>query len=359
VIIVRRTLAIARVELIRLLRARVALTMLLLVPAMQVVLFGYAIRPGPATVTVAISGPSRVLVDRGAAVLGAEPGVAIGRTSATPGDAEQAVRNGDAAIGIDLPSPFAAQGAVRVFVDATEPALVDGATQAVRAAYWRAEAEQADATAMPPEIVRLFNPEARADWSFLPALVGVTVMIAMVMLGALSVARERETGTWESGHALPLGPGVRLVGRTLPYAVIGSIQGILVLAAGHALFDLPVGRGWTAICLLLPWFAAAHVVLGQAIAARAAGQLEALQGVIAFYLPAMLLSGFLYPFASLPHWARAIGSVFPLTHFIRAARGAVLRRESWAIVLAHGVPILGFLVLAGMVALIGAKRKLD
>jgi len=358
-IIMRRTAAVARVELTRLLRARVALTMLLLVPAMQVALFGYAIRPGRATVTVAISAPSQWLVDRGATLLKAEPGIALGRTSLTPGAAEHAVRDGDAAIGIDLPASFTGQAPVRVFVDATEPALTDVAAQAVLAAYWRAKAERADESAMPPEIVRLFNPQARADWTFLPALIGVTVMIAMVMLGTLSVARERETGTWESGHALPLGRGERLVGQTVPYAVIGTMQGILVLAAGHLLFGLPFGSGLPAICLLLPWFAAAHVVLGQAIAARATGQIEALQGVVAFYLPAMLLSGFLYPFASLPRWAQAVGSVFPLTHFIRIARAAVLRNESWPTLLAHGAPILGFLVLASMVALVGAKQRLD
>jgi ABC-2 type transport system permease protein len=185
------------------------------------------------------------------------------------------------------------------------------------------------------------------------------VMIGMIMLGSLSLAREREGGTWEALLALPLRPVEALVGKLLPYAVIGTLQGILVLGIGIAAFDLPTRGNVVALIALLPLFTLAHLTLGYAIAARAATQLAALQGAVAFYLPAMLLSGFLYPFATLPRWAQVLGDVFPLTHFIRAARGALLRDDNAVVVLTHAWPIAAFLLVTGGAAWALQARRLD
>ena len=150
-----------------------------------------------------------------------------------------------------------------------------------------------------------------------------------------------------------------LAGKIAPYVVIGTLQGIAVLALGILLFDLPATGSIAALVALMPLFAAAHLVLGHALAARATSQLSALQGAIAFYLPAMLLSGFLYPFATLPGWARAIGEIFPLTHFIRAARSATLRGGSTAEVLAHGLPIAAFLASSFLLARAVHRARID
>lgn len=208
-------------------------------------------------------------------------------------------------------------------------------------------------------VERLYNPDGRADWTFLPALIGVTVMIAMVMLGSLSLARDRESGSWEGLLGLPIGPAQTFLGKLLPYAAIGTVQGLLVLAAGVMLFDLPTRGSVAALVVLLPLFAAAHVALGYAISVRARTQLAALQGAVAFYLPAMLLSGFLYPFETLPPWARWIGNAFPLTHFICAARAALLRGAGAAEVLAQSGPMILFLLAATVTALLAQARQLD
>lgn len=363
----RRIAAISRVEVLRLLRSRTTFTLLVVVPALQVLLFGYAIRPNVANVSVAIAAPTPANAADAARALRRLPGLEILDGPSTPGAAERAVRSGHALIGIEVPAlrsfanPTQVQRPLRIVVDGTNPVLTNVAVARIEAGYWHGLAERADAADSGPgfAVERLYNADARADWTFLPALIGVTVMIAMVMLGSLSLARDRETGSWEALLALPISRGDTFLGKLFPYAAIGTAQGLLVLAAGVLLFGLPVRGSVTALMLLLPLFAAAHVALGYAISVRARTQLAALQGAVAFYLPAMLLSGFLYPFETLPDWARWIGGVFPLTHFIRAAREALLRGGQAADVLAHGWPVISFLAAASAAALLAQPRQLD
>lgn len=358
----QRIAAVARAEWTRLRRTRIALTLLLAVPLLQIALFGTAIRPD-AAVAVAIAAPSASDGESVAKELQNQRNIAV-VAKGKPGSAEALVKRGDAVIGIEVPearsfaNPLAKGGPLRIVVDESNAALAAAATARIEAAYWRTLAQRADLAGPGLQTVRLYNPASRADWSFLPGLIGVTVMIAMIMLGSLSLAQERESGTWETLLILPLGRGEVLLGKLLPYVVVGTIQGLAVMAAGLWLFDLPVRGNAASLVAILPLFAAAHLVLGYAIAARARTQLAALQGAVAFYLPAMLLSGFLYPFATLPGWAQAIGNVFPLTHFIRAATGVMLRGEGTGDVLAHALPIALFtLVTAALAALFQARAS--
>ncbi|CAN5332228.1 ABC transporter permease [soil metagenome] len=363
----RRITAVARVELLRLMRSRTTFTLLVLVPALQVLLFGYAIRPTTSSVSVAVAAPTPASAADAARALRRLAGLVVITGPSTPGAAEKAVRTGEVLIGVEVPAlrsfanPTQVQRPLRIVVDGTNAALTNAAVARIEAGYWRGLAERADVVDSGPGIAveRLYNADGRADWTFLPALIGVTVMIAMVMLGSLSVARDRESGCWEGLLGLPITPAQTFLGKLLPCAAIGTVQGLLVLAAGITLFDVPVRGSVAALVALLPLFAAAHVALGYAISARARTQLAALQGAVAFYLPAMLLSGFLYPFETLPGWARWIGSAFPLTHFIRAAREALLHGGGAAEVLAHGWPITLFLLAATIVALLAHARQLD
>ncbi|OAH45375.1 hypothetical protein AX777_17340 [Sphingobium yanoikuyae] len=345
--------AVARVEFLRLLRSPTSFTLLLLVPALQVLLFGYAIRPSGAHVGVAIAGPAAGQDD--IARLARDAGLDVIAHGLRPGGAATLVRTGKATIGIELPTgPFAP---VKAVVDASDPNLTAAAEARIDAIYWHALAKRNDVADYGPrlQIDRLFNPAARADWAFLPALIGTIMMISMLMLGTLSTARERELGTWEALIALPIGRVALLVGKLAPLALIGSLQGAAVLGVSHWIFDLPLRGSVASLAAMLPVFAIAHLALGQALAARARTQLAALQGAVAFYLPAMLLSGFLYPFATLPGWAQRIGELFPLTHFIRAAREATLRAGDAGTVLTHGGPILLFTLL--MLALAAWQRR--
>ncbi len=360
-------LAIARVEIHRLLRARLTLTLLLLVPAMQVALFGFAIRPGAQVIDVAIAADSPQLARTLARRLEGQPQLRLVSANSPAGSAASAVRAGSATIGIDVPSvrsfanPFAPILPVRITVDDTSNEVAVLALARIDALYWRDAAERASDGNSGPQIRidRLYNPAGRADWTFMPSLVGVTVMIAMIMLGTLGIAREREGGTWETLESLPLSRFDILAGKMLPGVAIGTLQGCMVLGIAIALFNVPARGSVVALLALLPLFAAAHLVLGFALSLRASAQIDALQGAIAFYLPAMLLSGFLYPFATLPGWAQAIGNIFPLTHFIRASQGALLHGDGALSVLTHGLPIAAFLVAASVVALVMPLRPVD
>jgi ABC-2 type transport system permease protein len=357
--------AIAIIEAKRLFRARMALTLLLVVPVFQIILFGYAIRPGAATVSISVAAPTPQSARNVIDALRKLPSVTVIETVGASGTAENAVRTGQATIGIEVPrvrsfaDPTAPGGPIRIIIDSTDPLLTTAAVARIEGAYNAERVARSDMAEAGPglRIERLFNPDARSDWTYAPALAGVTVMIAMVMLGSIGIAREREGGSWETFRSLPVSPLQLVLGKLAPHVLIGTVQGMLVLLTGHLLFGLPLPGATIALLVLLPIFAAAHYLIGFVISSRATTQLSALQGAVAFYLPAMLLSGFLYPFETLPRWAQIIGTVFPLSHFIRAAHDAVLRERDVVTVLAHGLPMMTFLVAALFLAMRACQRQ--
>lgn len=358
---IRQILALTALETGRLLRSRVAFSLLLLVPALQVVLFGYAVNPTGGRVTVAVAGLATAPLPRIVRAVEATPSLTLIGPPGPPGAAEEAVRRGAARIGIEAAPPDAPNALV-VFVDAGNPALTANAVARIEGAYWKSVGEIAGLDKRAKGVAWRFvgAPESRSDWAFLSGLVGVTVMISMIMLGALSIAREREGGQWETLRTLPIGPLGLMIGKLAPYAAIGAGQGLLVLVAGRLLFGLPLPGAVLALVALLPVYAFANLAIGFAIAARAENQLVALQGGVAAYLPAMLLSGFLYPRETMPHWARLLSEIFPLTHMIAASRGVILQGWSASAVFAEAAPIALIAALAaaaGYINLVGSVRR--
>ena len=360
-----RIAAIARVETLRLLRSRITFTLLVAVPALQLILFGYAIRPGAAMVTVAIAAPSAVAARPIADAIAGLPDIVMVAPALGPGGAAQMVGKHRALIGIEVPRTrsfanlYEPRRPLRIIVDASNAQLVAVAIPRLEAAYWRELAVRGDVADAGPglAIERRFNPDLRADWSFLPALAGVVVMISMVMLGTLSLARERESGTWDVLAAMPFSTLEIALGKLTPFVVIGTAQGWLVLTLAHLVFGVPMRGSIVALVAILPVFAAAHLAIGYALAMRAATQLAALQGAVAFYLPAMLLSGFLYPVETMPGWARTLGAVFPLTHWVAAARGATLRGDAASSVLTAALPIGAFLAAVVLLSAVVQRRR--
>ena len=184
-------------------------------------------------------------------------------------------------------------------------------------------------------------------------------MISMLMLGALTLVRERERGSWESLLATPVDALDALIGKLSPYVVIGVAQGAVVVGLARLLFGLPVSGGIWALLGALPVYAAANLLLGFAFSALAESQMQAMQGAVFFYLPSMLLSGFMFPFQGMPGWARAIGVVLPLTHFVRATRGVLLKGEGGALVGHEMWPVALFALGAAALALAAYRRRLD
>ena len=362
----RRTMAVARIETLRLIRDRVAISLIALVPAVQIVLFGYAVNLDPKDVPIAIAGSEGPLVERAARVVGETGYFKIIGEGLPSGAAERMVAAGRALVGIELPPSADDDGSgdasarARVVVDATDPGAVRPALAALESAYWRKRATTFSLDDGPSiHVDWLYNPERRTAWTIVPGLVGVTVMISMLMLGALTLVRERERGSWESLLATPVDALDALIGKLSPYVVVGAAQGAVVIGLARLLFGLPVSGGIWALLGALPVYAAANLLLGFAFSALAESQMQAMQGAVFFYLPSMLLSGFMFPFQGMPGWARAIGEVLPLTHFVRATRGALLKGEGGASIGYEMWPVALFGLAAAALALAAYRHRLD
>ena len=362
----RRVMAIARIETLRLMRDRVAISLIALVSVVQIVLFGYAVNLDPKDVPIAIAGSDGPLVERAARVVGETGYFKIIGEGLPSGAAERMVATGRALVGIELPPSADDKGSgdasarARVVVDATDPGAVRPALEALESAYWRKRAATFSLDDGPSiHVDWLYNPGRRTAWTIVPGLVGVIVMISMLMLGALTLVRERERGSWESLLATPVAALDALIGKLSPYVLVGAAQGAVVIGLARLLFCLPVSGGIWALLGALPVYAAANLLLGFAFSALAESQMQAMQGAVFFYLPSMLLSGFMFPFQGMPGWARAIGEVLPLTHFVRATRGALLKGEGGASIAYEMWPVALFGLAAAGLALAAYRRRLD
>ena len=330
---IARVLAVARVEILHLIHDRTTISLILLVPTIQIVLFGYSVNLDPRHVPIAVAGDNGRQTYQVSRVIGETGYFMIVADHLKPGAAEQMVAQGKALVGIELPTREHSDGDApphepKIVVDATDPAAVRPALAALENAYWRYTAQlYAIGPVSSARVEWLYNPKGRTAWTIVPGLAGVIVMISMLMLGALTLVRERELGSWETLLATPVDAVDALIGKLSPYIIIGTVQAAVVICIARLLFNLPVAGNLWALLAAVPLYSAAHLILGFAFSALAESQLQAIQGAVFFYLPSMLLSGFMFPFLGMPAWARSIGEMLPLTHFVRATRGAPQRRR--------------------------------
>jgi ABC-2 type transport system permease protein len=361
----RRWYAIARLEILHLIRDPSSLSLIVMVPAVQVVLFGYAVNLNPRNVPIAIARET------------AEPEGTLRRAIAevgyfhvigdglAPGEAWRLVVQRQAMIGIELPPPTDAPNpnvstAVRVIIDASDPAAVRPAALALESQLWRHRSSTPRLnTASPVRVEWLYNPQGLTSWAIAPALAGVIVMISMLMLGALTLVRERERGTWEGLICAPVSGLDAMLGKLTPYVLLGIGQAGIVWAISHWLFDMPIRGKLVPLGLATALLALAHLVTGFSLSALARTQLQAIQAAVFFYLPSILLSGFMFPFTGMPRWAMWLGETLPLTHFIRAARGVLLRGERGDYVALEMWPVAVFTVLVGALAMFVYRRRLE
>jgi ABC-2 type transport system permease protein len=361
----RRWFAIAQLEVLQLMRDPPSLSLIGMVPAVQVVLFGYGVNLNPQNVPIAIARET------------AEPEGTLRRAIAdadyfrviadglAPGEARRLVVQRQAMIGLELPPPTDAANpevstTVRVVIDASDPAAVRPAALALEAQLWRhLSSNPRPNITLPVRVEWLYNPQGLTSWAITPALAGVIVMISMLMLGALTLVRERERGTWEGLISTPVSGLDAILGKLTPYVLLGVGQAGIVWAISHWLFDLPIRGGLAPLAVAAALLAVAHLVMGFALSALARTQVQAIQAAVFFYLPSILLSGFMFPFTGMPRWAMSLGEVLPLTHFIRAARGVLLRGEGWNFVALEMWPMVVFTVLISTVAILVYRRRLE
>jgi ABC-2 type transport system permease protein len=359
-----RILAVARVEFLHLIHDRTSISLILIVPAVQIILFGYATNLDPRGVPIAISSGHNAAADQIHSVIDETGYFTIEADGLQPGRARQMVAEGKALIGIevaptDKSDPTQVSDDPSIIVDASDPEAVRPALAALENSYLRHVAEIFAIGPVPrAKLILLYNPDGKTAWTIVPGLVGVVVMITMLMLGALTLVREREQGSWEALLATPVDAVDALVGKLSPYILVGFVQAAAVIWIARLLFDLPLNGDLTALFLAVPLYSAAHLVLGFAFSAIAENQLQAIQGAVFFYLPSMLLSGFLFPFEGMPAWARTVGEALPLTHFVRAARGVLLKGDGASMVAREMIPVAFFAFLAAAGALAAYRRRI-
>ena len=351
----RRIAALARIEGLRLLLDRASLGLILVVPAVQLILFGYAINLTPRNLPLAVAhscDPYVAPLTRAAMTAG---GFRLIPTAPRE-EAAEYISDGRALVAIDCPPGHAPH----VLADATDPSAVHPAIAALEAALTQQAVQSLLPVDRPAPVVQwLYNPDSRTAWFLAPGLVGVIVMITTLMLGALTIVREREQGSWECLLATPVSAAEALLGKLSPYVAIAVVQAMIVIVAGRVLFDLPVLGSLAALLAASACLALAHLTLGFAVSALAESQVQAIQAAIFFYLPSMLLSGFMFPFEGMPRWAQLLGEVLPLTHFVRAARGVLLKGYSATAVCTEMWPVAVFAAATALVALRTFRHRLN
>jgi len=372
---VHRTLAIFIKEFQQMLRDRLTFAMAIGVPILQLVLFGYAINTDPKGLPTAIVSYDDSPMARSLAAALQNTGYfRITHRAASEAQAESLIETGEVQFMLSIPPDFGTRvvrgekPALLIAVDATDPsasgnaiaALGQVAQQALRADL-TGPLQHLQPGAQPFEvrIHRRYNPEGLSRYNIVPGLIGTILTMTMVMLTGLAMTRERERGTMENLLATPVRPVEVMVGKILPYIVIGYIQLAVILIAAFALFEVPMVGSFVLLMAMIGIFMLANLAVGFTFSTLAQNQLQAMQMTFFFFLPSMLLSGFMFPFRGMPVWAQWIGEVLPLTHFLRVVRGIMLKGNEAAQLLPELWPMLAFLAVAGAVALARYRQTLD
>jgi ABC-2 type transport system permease protein len=255
-----------------------------------------------------------------------------------------------------------------VAADATDPSASGNALAALEPIARQAQARTLTGTLAPlapgkgafeVRIQRRYNPEALVRYNIVPGLIGVILTMTMVMMTSLAVTREIERGTMENLLATPARPSEVMIGKIVPYILVGYVQVALILLTARLLFDVPMLGSLLLLSGALILFIAANLAVGFTFSTLARNQLQAMQLTFFFFLPSMLLSGFMFPFRGMPRWAQVLGEALPLTHFLRVVRGILLKGNGLAQIAPNLWPIALFLLAAGLVALLRYRETLD
>ncbi len=367
--------AMLQKEFLQLRRDRVTFAMIVGIPIIQLTLFGYAINTDPRHLPTAIVSADHSEFSR--SFIAGLQSSSYFRALPEPIDeaaAAQALAEGEVSFVINIPPDFSrrlARGerpALLVEADAADPmaagsalAALDGIGRAALAKDLQGSLADLAATPAPFEIQihRLYNPEAITQYNIVPGLMGVILTMTLVMMTALAITRERERGTMENLLAMPVTPLEVMTGKIVPYIVIGLVQASIILLAARLVFDVPFQGNLATLYLAALLFIACNLSVGITMSSLAANQLQAMQFTIFYFLPNILLSGFMFPFQGMPGWAQVIGNVLPLTYFNRVVRGILLKGNGWAELWPSLWPMLLFLLVVMVVAVRFYRRTLD
>jgi ABC-2 type transport system permease protein len=366
-----RTRAMTMKEFIQLRRDRVSFAMIIMIPLMQLILFGYAINTTPRNL------PTAVLLqessDIGRSILKAMQNTKYFSVLYQVQDEEefdQLLQSGKVLFGVEIPRGF--ERAVRrgdrpallVAADATDPVASGSALGALSQLTQTAlQNERAlPETSKPLFEIRQharYNPAAETSLNIVPGLVGTILTMTMLIFTALSVTREIERGTMESLLAMPITPLEIMLGKIVPYIIVGFVQAALIVGTGVLLFGVPILGSIALLAALSTLFITANLSIGYTFSTIAQNQLQAVQMSLMFFLPNILLSGFMFPFAGMPVWAQWIGEALPLTHYIRIVRAIMLKGAGMADLRYDTVALAVLMVIAMTIAVTRFRRTLD
>jgi ABC-2 type transport system permease protein len=356
-------------EFIQMRRDRLTFGMMVGIPCMQLILFGFAINSDPkhlpAAVRVADDGPlERTLLS----AIKNSTYFDFTREVKTEAEGREMLARGEVQFVINIPQNFnrdvlrGTRPAILIEADATDPAATGNALGALPAfldTAMRNDLQGALSYLAPTpgpvesRVHALYNPEGLTELNIVPGLLGVVLTMTMVMITALAITRERESGTMENLLSMPTRPFEVMIGKIIPYILVGYIQIGLLLLAAHFLFRVPMlGNLWLLLAVALI-FIAANLSMGITFSTIAQNQRQAMQMGMFFFLPSILLSGFMFPFRGMPHWAQSVGEILPLTHFLRVVRGILLKGNGLAEIAPQLWPIALF---TAVVLTIGVKR---
>lgn len=370
-----RFVAIVRKEFIQMRRDRLTFAMMFGIPILQLVLFGFAINSDPKNLPVAVlASDNSPFARRFVHALENSGYFKVVDHVETEEDARRLLARGEVQFVLNVPSDFSRKlvrgdrPALLVQADATDPSAVSSAVQVMneigRTAFDRDLAGPLKNLAARPGPVEMrihleYNPDRITQYNIVPGLMGVVLTMTMVMITSLAVTRERERGTMESLLATPALPLEVMTGKIIPYILVGYVQVTVILFAAKILFHVPMVGSLPLLYLCALSFIAATLAVGITISTLARNQLQAMQMSFFFFLPSLLLSGFMFPFRGMPEWAQAIGEALPLTHFLRVLRGILLKGNEFPDVWPDVWPILLFGILVMAFGALRYQRTLD
>jgi ABC-2 type transport system permease protein len=368
-----RTLAMLIKEFVQLRRDRLTFSTMIFIPVVQLLLFGYAINTTPRHL------PTAVLVhednDLTRSVLAALKNTsyfALTRVARSEAEMDHWMRSGAVLFGVEIPAGFERgvrrgdRPALLVAADASDPVAAGTALGAlegvVQNALERDRGLPETIQSVPAFEIRQhrrYNPAAVTSLNIVPGLLGTILTMTMLIFTALSVTREIERGTMESLLAMPIRPLEIMLGKIAPYILIGFLQAALILVFAVFLFQVPIEGSILLLALLSTLFIATNLSVGYTFSTIAQNQLQAIQMSFMFFLPNILLSGFMFPYAGMPGWAQAVGELLPLTHYIRIVRGIMLKEATLYDLQVDALALIGLMVLAMAIAVRRFRTTLD
>ena len=367
----RRTVAVLIKEFIQLKRDRISFAMIIMIPLIQLVLFGYAINTTPRHLPTAILMQEQS--DLGRSILKALENTKYFKITHRVNSASEFDRllaSGTVLFAIEVPAGFeravrrGEKPALLVAADATDPVASGSALSALGRVTESALQHDRGLpdTAAPLFEIRAharYNPAGETQLNIVPGLVGTILTMTMLIFTALSVTREIERGTMENLLSMPITPVEIMLGKIIPYVLVGFLQATLIIGIGIVIFGVPVLGSLFMLALLSTLFITTNLSIGYTFSTVAQNQLQAMQMSIMFFLPNILLSGFMFPFAGMPAWAQWIGEALPLTHYLRIVRAIMLKGSTIADLHYDAFALFGLMLIAMTIAVTRFRRTLD